>query len=451
MRATILVVDDDERMRHTVSLLLRTSGHDVLSAPDVPAAEAVLREREVDLVISDVRMPGGSGMDLLGIVQRLGGDVPLILLTAYGTVEGAVQAMQHGAFDYLQKPFDADEMKLRVDRALAARRHRAEHAFLREEREETHELDELIGVSAALREVTDLVRRVAPSDASVLITGETGTGKELVARAIHRRSPRHDHLLVPVNLAAIPTELLESELFGHARGAFTGAAAERQGKLELADGGTLFLDEVGDAPLVLQPKLLRVLQDRVVERVGSNRPREVDMRLVSATNRDLEAMIEAGQFRPDLFYRLRVVQIPMPPLRARREDIPFLVAHFLRRGAHGPAAAVPQITADALRVLQAYPWPGNVRELENVIERAIVLCQGGRIDADLLALGKPAAAEPTTARAVTERLDEAMDQLERDMILRALEDTKQVKARAARVLGVSERSLWYKLKKHGLS
>jgi two-component system response regulator AtoC len=448
MGATILIVDDDERLRRTLSVLLRTLGHDVVGAGDVAGAEAVLREREIDLVISDLRMPGGSGMDLLDVVQRLDPDTPLILLTAFGTVEGAVQAMQHGAFDYLQKPFDAEEMKLRVGRALATRRSRAEHSFLRREREQAHGFDELIGVSAKLNEVADLVRRVAATDAAVLITGETGTGKELVARAIHRRSPRQERLLVPVNLAAVPAELVESELFGHARGAFTGAVSEREGKLELADGGTLFLDEVGDTPVPLQAKLLRVLQDGIVERVGSNRPRQVDVRLISATNCDLGQAIAAGRFRSDLYYRIRVVQIAMPPLRERREDIRYLAAHFLRRFAGRRSGGAAGITEGALQLLEDYPWPGNVRELENVIERAVVLSGGSTIGAGLLDLRPPGTArgEPASAR-----LDEAMDRLERDMIVRALEETRHVKARAARVLGVSERSLWYKLKKHGLS
>jgi two-component system response regulator AtoC len=448
MGATILLVDDDERLRLTLALLLRTLGHEVVGAPDVATAERLLREREIDLVISDLRMPGGSGMDLLETVQGLDLDAPVILLTAFGTVEGAVQAMQRGAFDYLQKPFDADEMKLRVSRALAARRHRIESAFLRTERDQSHGFDELIGVSSKLRAVVELVRRVAPSDAAVLITGETGTGKELIARAIHRRSPRQDRLLVPVHLAAIPMELLESELFGYARGAFTGAATEREGKLELADGGTLFLDEVGETPLPLQPKLLRVLQDGVVERVGSNRRREVDVRLISATNRDLEEWIRAEQFRRDLFYRIRVIEIAMPPLRERREDIPYLAAHFLRRFARARSGGVPGISEGALRLLESYPWPGNVRELENVIERAVVLCRGGTIGTSLLDLRQPGTVQNEPGAV---RLDEALDRLERDMILRALDETKQVKARAARLLGVSERSLWYKLRKHGLS
>jgi len=446
--ATILVVDDDERLRQTLSLLLRTAGHEVVAAADVPGAETVLRERDVDLIISDVRMPGGSGLDLLDGVKRLEADTPVILLTAYGNVASAVQAMQRGAFDYVLKPFDADELKLRVARALALRRYRAENEFLREPSGAEVGLDELIGVSPKLGHVAELARQVAESDASVLITGETGTGKEVLARSIHRRSPRAERLLVPVNLAAVPLELLESELFGHARGAFTGAVSERAGKLELADGGTLFLDEVGDAPLALQPKLLRVLQDGVIERVGSNQRRRVDVRVISATNRNLEDSIAAGQFRSDLYYRLRVIQIEMPPLRERPEDVRYLAAHFLRRFGRRRPGGPPGITHEALHLLEGYRWPGNVRELENVIERAVVLCRGETIGAGLLDLREPTT--EATERSVL-RLDEALDRVERDMILRALEETKQVKARAARLLGVSERSLWYKLKKHGLT
>jgi two-component system response regulator AtoC len=356
--------------------------------------------------------------------------------------------MQRGAFDYLLKPFDADELKLRVSRALALRRFRAENEFLRARPEGEPGLDELIGVSPRLRDVVEMAKQVAESSASVLITGETGTGKEVLARSIHRRSPRAERLLVPVNLAAVPLELLESELFGHARGAFTGALTERAGKLELADGGTLFLDEVGDAPLALQPKLLRVLQDGVIERVGSNQQRRVDVRVISATNRNLDEAIAAGQFRSDLYYRLRVIQIEMPPLRERPEDVRYLTAHFLRRFGQRRPGGPPGITHEALRLLEGYRWPGNVRELENVIERAVVLCRGDTIGTSLLDLRERTSDVPERGGL---RLDEALDRVEREMILRALEETKHVKARAARLLGVSERSLWYKLKKHGLS
>jgi two-component system, NtrC family, response regulator AtoC len=444
---TVLVVDDDARLLETLAILVRSIGHDCLTAGDVPTASTILAEREVEVVVTDVRMPGGSGLDLLDVVSRAGRGTPVIVITAYGTVESAVQAMQRGAFDYVLKPFDAGEMEVRIDRALEVHRMRMENVYLREALSETGGFDELIGVSAAIRKVFALVQQVAPSKASVLITGETGTGKELVARAIHRRSPRADALLVPVNLAAVPMELLESELFGHARGAFTSAIADRPGKFEVANAGTLFLDEVGDAPLALQPKLLRVLQDGVVERVGGTQPRAVDVRLISATNRNLEAEVSLGRFRADLFYRLRVIQIPMPPLRERREDIRYLVGHFLRK--FGRPGRDLGISAPALRLLEDYSWPGNVRELENVIERAVVLGRGDVIGADLLDLRTPGAPDADEVPRV--RLDDALDRLEREMILRALEETKQVKARAARVLGISERSLWYKLRKHGLT
>jgi two-component system, NtrC family, response regulator AtoC len=448
-KAIILVVDDDERMRQTLGILVRNLGHEAVPAENVPAAQAVLNEREVDLVITDLRMPGGSGLDLFDFMARAAPDVPVIMITAYGTVETAVQAMHKGAFDYLLKPFDTGEMELRITRALALRQYRAENDYLRAEIEERRGLDELIGVSKALAKVVALIRQVAPSDAAVLITGETGTGKELVARALHRRSLRHERLLVPVNLAAVPTELLESELFGHVRGAFTGAVAERAGKFELAHGGTLFLDEIGDAPLALQPKILRVLQDGVIERVGGNQRREVDARIISATNDDLEKAVAEGRFRPDLYYRLRVIRIEMPPLRERREDIRYLAAHFLRRFGTRRSQGVPTITEAALRLLEDYPWPGNVRELENVIERAVVLCRGDVIGTGLLDLRTPHA--PPREEAAGLHLDDALDRLERDIILRALEETKHVKARAARLLGISERSLWYKIRKHDLS
>src|SRR5262245_42977097 len=416
---TILVVDDDERLLQTLAILVRQLGHAVLTAPDIATAEKLLAAHEVDLVVTDLRMPGGSGLDLLERVHRSTPETAFILLTAFGTVEVAVEAMRRGAFDFVQKPFDAGEMEVRIARALELRRMRRERDYLREATDATDGFDDLIGVSAAMRRVFELVERVAPSDAAVLVTGETGTGKELVARSIHRRSPRADALLVPVNLSAVPLDLLESELFGHVRGAFTGAVSDHPGKLELAHGGTLFLDEIGDAPPALQPKLLRVLQDGLVERVGGRQPRQVDVRIVAATHRDLEAEIAAGHFRSDLYYRLRVIEIRMPALRERREDIPYLVAHFLRKTNRAGRERRLEITEAALRLLQDHPWPGNVRELENVIARAVVLCRGDVIGTDLLDLRTPGAtAQPELPRV---RLDAALDRLEREMIVKALE------------------------------
>jgi len=448
-QATILIVDDDEGLRETLGVIVRRLGHHSIAAADVAAGESVLAERQVDLVVSDLRMPGGSGLDLLDIVGRVAPDTPVIMLTAYGTVETAVQAMQKGAFDYLLKPFDTAEIEVRIGRALEVRRCRMENDYLREELAGQGAFDELIGVSDALKRVAELIQNVAPAKTSVIITGETGTGKELVARAIHRRSPRAEQMLVPVNLAAVPLDLLETELFGHVRGAFTGAVSDRAGRFELAHGGTLFLDEIADAPLALQPKILRVLQDGVIERLGSNQRREVDVRIMSATNRNLDAAVASGALRADLYYRLGVVHISLPPLRERREDIPYLAAHFLRKFGRARSEGVPKITEEALRMLQDYPWPGNVRELENVIERATILCRGDSVGVRHLHLRTPGTSSAEDQPGI--RLDDSLDRVEREIILRALEDTNNVKSKAARLLGVSERSLWYRIRKHGLS
>jgi DNA-binding NtrC family response regulator len=419
----------------------------------VELAIKALETEHIDVIVTDLRMPGGSGMDLLRHVREYHAATPVILLTGFGTVEGAVTAIQDGAFDYLTKPIDVGEVELRLRRALETRRLNSENEYLREAAESVSAIDGLIGESEALSKVIDLIRKVSASDASVLITGETGTGKEVVARAIHNRSERRDRLFVPVNLSAIPGELVESELFGHVRGAFTGALREREGKFENAAGGTLFLDEIGDSPMALQPKLLRALQERLIERVGSNQSRPVDVRLISATNRDLVALMETERFRPDLYYRLKVIEIEMPPLRRRREDIKYLAAYFLRRADSGDAESGAQITQRALNHLEDYDWPGNVRELENAIERALVLSSGETVvDVEHFDLGvKAIDVEADSGQTSTLRLDEALDRIEKQTITRALAESGDVKTRAARILGVSERTLWYKLRKHGLS
>jgi two-component system response regulator AtoC len=444
----ILVVDDDPRLRETLEILIRRLGHEVSLARDLAEAERRLEEFDVDLVITDLRMPGGSGLDVLEMVRRVLPDVPVIVFTGYGTVATAVGAMKMGAFDYLQKPFETSELELRIERALEQRRHEVERSCLRGENGWHSNLHAMIGVSPAMIDVMEAVRQVACSDASVLVTGESGTGKELVAREIHRRSTRSDGLFVPISLGAIPPDLLETELFGHVRGAFTGAVEERIGKFELAHRGMLFLDEIGDVPLELQSKLLRVVQDGVIERVGSNQRRKVDVRIVSATHRDLEAMVETGDFRLDLFYRLNVVQIRVPPLRERREDIRYLTAHFLLKHGQGRLHRAPRITEEALQRLEEYAWPGNVRELSNVVERALVLARGDTLDERLFELATPALTGDRTGGL---RLDALLDRVERETIERALEEAANVKARAARLLGISQRNLWYKLKKHGLT
>jgi DNA-binding NtrC family response regulator len=380
--------------------------------------------------------------------------MPIIVLTAYASIATAVEAMREGATDYATKPFDNADIAHRIERCLQGERMRMEHAWLRRDGRQGAALGALIGRSPGMRAVFDMIERVADSDSAVLVTGETGTGKELVAREIHRRSRRSGKLLVPVHIAGIPSELLESELFGHERGAFTGATVASPGLLEMADAGTLFLDEIGEAPLHLQPKLLRVLQDGVLRRIGSTRERHVDLRLVSATNRDLQQMVEAGTFRADLYYRLRVIEIRVPPLRERAEDIALLAAHFVeevaaRLGRHTPAAS-----RESLEALEACPWPGNVRELRNAVERAVVLARGDILDASLFdfaaAVPVPAPAAASEAAESSVCLTDMVDHFEREAIEGALTRAGGVKRRAAELLGLSERTFWYKLRKHGI-
>ena len=423
----------------------------------VPAdsGEAALEHfgsEKIDLVLTDLKMPGMTGVELLARVRALDPDVPVIVLTAHGTVQTAVEAMKQGAFDYILKPFDVQAIELIIRSALEMRRYRTENRFLKEQAAATPAFENLIGESPAMQSVYELIRQVGPAKTAVLITGETGTGKELVARAIHRLSPRHEQLFVPLNCAAIPADLLESELFGHVRGAFTGAHVERTGKFELADGGTLFLDEIGDMAHPLQAKLLRVLEEGVVERVGSNKPVKIDVRVLSSTNCDLAASIGAGTFREDLYYRLNVFRIHLPPLRERRADIGQLAPSFLSAFGEELGKGGLPLAPDAGALLEQYEWPGNVRELRNLMERAAVLCSGGRVDAELVRRLLPSVRSALAPDATPEslQLDAAVEELERKLILRALGAANDNKADTARLLGISERTLWYKLKRYGL-
>lgn len=450
----VLVVDDEPHMQRVLEIMLRRMGHDVLLAADGEAALAIVQTTPVDLVMTDLRMPGMDGVALLSALRSQGVEAPVILMTAYGTVESAVDAMKKGAFDYLLRPFDVDAVELIITRALTLEQTQRENQFLREEVERGWE--EFIGRSPAMQQVYDLIRRVAPSQTSVLITGESGTGKELAAHAIHRASPRRDALFVPINCAAIPAEILESELFGHTKGAFTGAQKERIGRFELADGGTIFLDEITEMHTSLQAKLLRVLQDNVIERLGSNRRAQVDIRVIAATNQDVQHALQAGVLREDLFYRLNVFTLEMPPLRDRREDIPLLVSYFLEK--HGKKLSFGQlgISDAALARLRAYSWPGNVRELSNIIERAVVLSRGESIDTphlprEIATLAPQAVTPFPTASSLDLALTPAVEQLERKLIAQALQHAGGNKAKAARLLDISERALWYKVKKYGIS
>lgn len=451
----VLVVDDERRGRRVLQIALEQMGIESVAAESGDAALHCLETEKVDLVLSDLAMPGMNGLELLRRIRDSEPDVPVILLTAYATVQSAVEAMKLGAFDYLIRPFDVDVVEAAVRRALEFGTYRRENSFLREQVRSVTDARDLIFASAAMEQVSSLIDRVAQTRSAVLVTGETGTGKELVARAIHERSARAARLFVPLNCAAIPADLLESELFGHARGAFTGATTARTGKFEIADGGTLFLDEIGEMPATLQAKLLRVLQDEVVEPVGSNRRVKIDVRIVSATNRDLNADMASGHFRADLFYRLNVLPIHIPPLRDRVEDIAPLLTSFLTKLAREMGRTPPHVHADALAVLQQYPWPGNVRELRNTLERAVVLCNSGAIDAAFvrhLLPATPAATSPAEEPHAEDdfQLEPAVARLEKKLMLRALGATGDNKVHAARLLGISERTLWYKLRKYDL-
>jgi two-component system response regulator AtoC len=441
----VIVVDDETKMKRVLEIMLGRMGHEVLSAANGLEALQILKSTSADLVISDLRMPDMNGTELLKALREQGNEVPVIIMTAYGTIESAVEAMKLGACDYILRPFDVDALELAVNRVLLTGQLRLQNDFLKHEVEKGW--GEFIGNSPSMQKIYDLIRQVAPGKTTVLITGETGTGKELVARAIHRASPRKDALFVPINCSAIPADILESELFGYEKGAFTGAVKDRVGKFETADGGTLFLDELTEMPLALQAKLLRVLQENVIERLGGNRVIPIDVRIVAATNREPKQALQNGKLRDDLYYRINVFNIDLPSLRDRKEDIPALAATFLagHPGSQG-------ISETALASLQDYDWPGNVRELQNVIERAVVLSRGESIQVAHLppdmAPGKENKAVEQVPQIHNLKLNPAVENLERSMIREALKQAGNNKSKAARILEISERSLWYKLKSY---
>lgn len=444
----ILVVDNEAKMRRILELSLKSMGHSVLEAGDGIEALAVIEKQPVDLVLTDLRMPRMDGIALLAALIERGQDVPVIVMTAYATIETAVAAMKLGAVDYIIRPFEMETVEMAVSRALAMQAVQRENHFLREEI--SRGWGEFIGVSKAMESLYDLIQQVAPTRSNVFIVGETGTGKELVARAIHTASGRQG-LFVPINCAAIPTELLESELFGHVKGAFTGALRDRVGKCELASGGTIFLDEITEMPVSLQAKLLRVLQEGCIERLGANASIPVDLRVVAATNRDPQDAVEAGMLRRDLYFRLNVVRIDVPRLRERRGDMAILANHFLAKYSLELGRVTPKLTVRALEQLEAYDWPGNVRELENLMERASVLCRGEEVTSTHLPaeLSREVAVTPLNSASPPEgslMLKDRVEALERQLIEAALARSDNNKAAAARLLGVSERTLWYKLK-----
>ena len=443
---TILIIDDEAAQREAVGGYLRKRGFAVLQAANGREGLALLQDRVIDLIITDLRMPELDGMGVLAAARAINPAIGVVMATAFGTVDGAVDAMQEGAFYYLQKPIDLDVLDQLVDRALEQRHRISENELLREQIGERVPFGGIMGCSPAIEEALNVVARAAPSRATVLLHGESGTGKELMARAVHEASPRAGRPFVAVNCAALNKGLIESELFGHEKGAFTGADARRTGRFEQADGGTLFLDELAEIPLDVQVKLLRVLQERTIERVGSGVAIKVDVRLIGATNRDLAALVAHGAFREDLFYRLNVVAVDLPPLRQRKGDIPLLVNHFLARYAAENDKAVGEISKEALELLTRYAYPGNVRELQNIVERAVVMARGAVVTcADLPAEVQKAAPTP-----VADTLPAQVEELEKKAIAQALERAGGVQSRAAELLGLTERNLRYKLKKYGL-
>ncbi len=452
-RYRILVVDDEESMREVIGIMLRREGYQVDLASDGAQADQQLLNQDYDLIISDIKMPRMGGMELLGKVKERTPETLMIMVTAFSSTDEAVEAMKQGAYDYITKPFRNEEIRLVVQNALERKILRQENRELKRELGQRYSFAGLIGKSKPMQKVYELIEKVAASNVNVLITGESGTGKELVARAIHYQGKRSGRPFVTVNCGAIPENLLESELFGHEKGSFTGATQQKRGLFEVADGGTLFLDEIGELPLAMQVKLLRVLQEREIRRVGGTRDLPVDVRLVAATNKDLAREVATGRFREDLFYRLNVIPLELPALRERRQDIPLLIEHFYGKQAGQGKVAISE---GAMRRLLDYAWPGNIRELENVIERCVVLGHGRELSEeslpDYLRPGtRPEEAALTALPEAGLDLDAYLGGIERDILVKALERCGGVRKKAAELLGISFRSIRYRLAKFDIA
>jgi len=451
MKPTILVVDDEPRLAEVLAVALGARGFRSEFVCSVAQAKDFLASHLVDLVIADLRMPERSGRDLLHDLRQERPDLPVVIATAYASMRDAVELVKEGAFDYLSKPFEIDDVVATIGRALQLKDTIDENRRLRDELERKYSFENLIGTSPAFQQVLRQITEVCGTRSTVLIQGESGTGKELVARAIHFNSPRRAKSFIALNCAAIPEALLESELFGHVKGAFTGAVGAREGRFAAANGGTLFLDEIGDMPIAVQAKVLRAIQEQVLEPVGSTQSIEVDVRIVAATHRDLRAMADVRTFREDLYYRLNVFPIMLPALRERRDDILLLASYFLRSFAEDMAKKVVGFTPATEAAMQGYSWPGNIRELQNCIERAVIVAKGNAIEIGDLPryvfedVGR--GQESSLAGTVPHELDEALAKIERDFIVAAIEESGGVQAKAAVRLGISERSLWHRVKK----
>jgi two-component system NtrC family response regulator len=449
---TILIVDDEKNYLVVLSAFLTEEGYEVLTAEEGQTALDIVKGADLDLVLTDMKMPSMDGIELLRRIKERSPDLPVVMMTAYGTVEKAVEAMQHGAFNFIQKPFQNETLKQIVEKAVTTYRIVKENRYLVEALEDRYRFDNIIGKSKPLQEVFDVVQKIAHTKATALITGESGTGKELIAKAIHFNSPRRDKPFVAVSCAALSETLLESELFGHEKGAFTGAIAVKKGRFELADGGTLFLDEIGEVPVPVQVKLLRVLEEMRFERVGGAKTITADVRLIAATNRALKAEVEKGRFREDLYFRLNVVHIELPPLRGRAEDIPLLAAHFVAKYAREAKRGEMTISPEAMRFLYNHRWPGNVRELEHAIERATLLSKDNEITLDDFPkdLVDFSDLETPVDWQKLSNLPETLDAIEKELIQKALALSNNVQSRAANLLGIPRANLQYRLKKHNI-
>ncbi len=459
-KETVLVVDDKENIREVIKAYLENEGFRVITCGDGERAVGFFRENMPDIVLTDFKLPGIDGIELIRRIHAYDKDVPVIVFTAYGSISSAVEAIKAGGYDYLTKPLDYDLLKILLGRALEQRKIKMENKFLKEELNEQYSLDNIVGSSDKMQKLFSLIKTVAASESTILIEGEYGTGKELVAKAIHRLSRRSNNPLVIVDCSALPEQLLESELFGYEKGAFTGAANRKKGRIEIADGGTLFLDEIGEMGLQLQAKLLRVIQEKQFIRLGGLTPIKVDFRLIAATNRKLREEVDKGSFRADLFYRLNVIKVNVPPLRERREDIPLLVKHFIDKVAKRERMPIKKISPSLIDKLLSYDWPGNVRELENCVERMMIVCDSDTLTEDFLpheireVVGDGASGKANLAKDMFQdnkgdiQLD--LHEIEKDTVIRALKIARGNKSLAAKILNIDRKALYNRIKKYNL-